>query len=115
MFNIKRIKGLECSVNPCQNKGECSQDLDGNLRCTCEPGFNGTWCESATAIVSTSKLQSKELNPCQGVTCSNHGNCHAKNQNEYLCLCNGNSTLLKLVVRSHYFLICSSFRGLFWQ
>lgn len=85
-------------MNPCQNKGECSQDLDGTLSCKCAPGFNGTWCESPTKTVSASvKLQSKELNPCQGITCSNHGHCHAENQNEYICLCNGNSSLIKRI------------------
>ena len=80
----------EISVNPCQNGGECSQSLDGRLTCNCAPDFNGTWCEQTTMASHVAKLHKRDLDPCQSVTCSNHGVCSPQSQTGFVCICNGN-------------------------
>ncbi|XP_069106937.1 MAM and LDL-receptor class A domain-containing protein 1-like [Argopecten irradians] len=35
-----------CAVQPCLNGGQCSEDSQGQVTCTCAPGFTGPFCES---------------------------------------------------------------------
>jgi len=54
VFNKKSCKGvvcvvvkLPCSSNPCQNGGECVDDVEQNTySCTCKEPFYGDNCES---------------------------------------------------------------------
>ena len=52
-----------CSAMPCQNHASCSRTDDERFRCLCAPGFEGTFCERASADACASR-------PCQhGGTC----------------------------------------------
>ena len=35
---------LPCEVSPCQNGGVCSNEKDGNFKCTCTNGYTGLVC-----------------------------------------------------------------------
>jgi hypothetical protein len=38
----------ECATNPCQNGGECRDQVNG-YTCTCAGGYTGDLCETGTA------------------------------------------------------------------
>ena len=46
MYRVSDID--DCTPNPCQNGGNCTDDVDG-FTCACVTGFNGETC--ATGIV----------------------------------------------------------------
>lgn len=49
-----------CQSNPCLNNGKCVSPLPGVFRCSCLPGFKGTYCEQSLAV-------------CDFTTCLNGG------------------------------------------
>lgn len=40
----------ECSSNPCQNGGTCTDHLNG-YSCSCAQGFNGNGCQTGQLLV----------------------------------------------------------------
>ncbi|KAL5006713.1 hypothetical protein ScPMuIL_015519 [Solemya velum] len=59
----------ECSPNPCQNGGTCTNDIN-SYWCACGPGFNGTNCENICP------------NGYYGMGCRELCNCHADHTDE---------------------------------
>ena len=51
----------ECSPNPCQNGGTCTDDIN-SYTCSCVPGYNGTSCET-------------NIDECSPNPCQNDGTC----------------------------------------
>lgn len=51
-----------CLSDPCENGGVCKYHHNSTLYCDCPSNFNGTYCENY-------------IDPCQFVTCLNHGSC----------------------------------------
>ena len=45
-FCILVLDVNECSPNPCQNGGVCTDQVNGH-KCTCVPGYTGTNCETS--------------------------------------------------------------------
>ena len=41
----------DCQPHPCQNNGTC-HDLVNDYRCVCVAGFNGTYCDNSTYILT---------------------------------------------------------------
>ena len=44
-MNIKFTDINDCSPDPCQNGGTCSQDENGVSRCECRQEFTGDYCQ----------------------------------------------------------------------
>ena len=64
----------ECSSNPCQNAGECT-DRVNSFKCLCKPGFTGDVCEI-------------NINECARDPCQNGGIC-IDGIDEFTCTCTG--------------------------
>ena len=63
-----------CVPNPCVN-GICSADATyPNTTCTCNVGFTGEFCDVV-------------VDPCDGITCSNNGDCMVVNTTQFVCVC----------------------------
>jgi hypothetical protein len=43
LINISEMYHLE--INPCENNGTCSVDVNGNATCTCDGNWSGTYCQ----------------------------------------------------------------------
>ena len=68
-----RLQCNECSPNPCQNGGNCTDGIN-SYTCTCVPGYNGTDCET-------------NIDECSPNPYQNGGNC-TDLINDYNCTCN---------------------------
>lgn len=44
-----------CTPNPCLNNGKCAISSKPNeiFTCTCQPGYQGNWCENSTSTTTT--------------------------------------------------------------
>ena len=62
----------ECSPNPCQNNGTCTDDID-SYNCSCVTGYTGTDCET-------------NIDECSPNPCQNGGQC-TDLINDYNCTC----------------------------
>ncbi|KAI3363129.1 hypothetical protein L3Q82_011776 [Scortum barcoo] len=62
----------ECGSNPCQNHGDCVDQVNG-YSCDCKVGFSGLHCE-------------KDINECASSPCHNAGVCRDL-VNQFLCVC----------------------------
>ncbi|KAM9364956.1 protein eyes shut homolog [Pholidichthys leucotaenia] len=62
----------ECSSNPCQNQGDCVDQVNG-YSCDCKMGFSGFYCE-------------ENVNECASSPCINAGTCQDL-VNKFRCLC----------------------------
>ncbi len=56
------INTNECSSNPCQNQGICTDEVN-SFKCTCSAGYTGKTCETRLCDVSTSVVRS-QFNEC---------------------------------------------------
>ena len=61
-----------CNPSPCQNSGECDDNLD-SYSCRCQPGFLGDRCE-------------EEVDECASSPCENGGACTDR-VNGFRCSC----------------------------
>ncbi|XP_041475891.1 uncharacterized protein LOC121424322 isoform X2 [Lytechinus variegatus] len=62
----------ECSSNPCDNGGTCT-DLLGGFQCFCPDGFKGEYCQS-------------EVDECMSNPCQNNATCEDR-INNFTCIC----------------------------
>ena len=62
----------ECSPNPCQNNGTCTDGIN-SYNCSCVAGYIGTDCET-------------KINDCYPNPCQNGGTC-LDLINNYYCIC----------------------------
>ena len=62
----------ECLQNPCQNGGNCSDDINSFI-CLCQPGFTGSTCGN-------------DIDDCSPNPCQNGGNC-TDGLNYFTCTC----------------------------
>uniref|UniRef100_A0A8D3A0F8 Uncharacterized protein n=1 Tax=Scophthalmus maximus TaxID=52904 RepID=A0A8D3A0F8_SCOMX len=62
----------ECASNPCQNQGDCVDQVNG-YSCDCRMGFSGLRCE-------------EDINECTSSPCHNAGVCQDL-VNKYRCVC----------------------------
>ena len=63
----------ECSSDPCQNNGTCSEGINF-FNCDCVQGFNGTICDN-------------NIDDCISSPCQNGGTC-VDGVNSFSCSCN---------------------------
>ncbi|XP_072013288.1 uncharacterized protein [Amphiura filiformis] len=62
----------DCSPNPCQNEGNCTDGVD-SYTCTCAAGYTGTICDT-------------NIDDCTPNPCQNEGNC-TDGVDSYTCTC----------------------------
>ncbi|XP_047458100.1 protein eyes shut homolog [Mugil cephalus] len=62
----------ECGSNPCQNQGDCVDQVNG-YSCDCKMGFSGLHCE-------------EDINECASSPCNNAGICQDL-VNKFHCIC----------------------------
>ena len=49
IFYIFSVNIDECASQPCQNNGQCSDEING-FQCTCADGFEGELCSGKKQI-----------------------------------------------------------------
>ena len=59
----------------CQNGGTCTNDGQGDYRCTCVAGYMGGACEM-------------DVNECESEPCENGGTCRVSQVHTHTHLCN---------------------------
>jgi len=102
------IEPNRCSKQPCLNGGVCN-NIKGGYTCTCQSGFTGPNCQSATATIAppttatatiappttgdvvvdptTPTSQPDTVDHCASVVCYNDGKCEKLSDGTYGCNC----------------------------
>jgi len=66
-------RASDCTLDPCQNGGTCTDDGSGVHTCTCASGYNGPNCD-------------QNIDECVSSPCQQHGTCQDA-INAYTCVC----------------------------
>jgi len=80
------VYNTKCKSDSCSGHGICS-DSSGKVVCTCDTGYTGTYCESCASGYHRENTLCVKDNPCNGVTCSNHGVCKLDSLGNPKCEC----------------------------